>query len=181
MVLYSYVNVLKRVRQHSSTFYLFGKEKTLGGGGYVLLLEKQSKGDGKNTMRITVRQLKGLIREAVEDATSGGFALFIGHGGTNINDIVGVFETRAEAEAAKQKCGGAGIIVKAPINPSDEQIAAHLEDKGHFKAAMKLKGDTEGFASWEKMEADSDAAGEAYRAGLETKRAARAAKLNNTP
>jgi len=127
-------------------------------------------------MRLTVRQLKGLIREAMEDATSGGFALFLGHSSTNISDIVGVFETRAEAEAAKQKCGGAGIIVKAPINPSDEQIAAHLEDKGHFKAAMKLKGDTEGLASWEKTEAERYAAGEAYRANLAAKRAARAAK-----
>ena len=124
-------------------------------------------------MKLTVKQLKTLIREAVEDATSGGFALFLGHGGTDISDIVGVFETRAEAEAAKEKCGGVGIIVKAPINPSDEQIAAHLEDKGHFKAAMKLKGDTERLASWEKMETERDAAGEAYRANLAAKRAAK--------
>lgn len=94
-------------------------------------------------MRLTVRQLKGLIREAIEEAHDDSqlseaprksaqsqtyYALLVGR---NRSQLAGVFSSKEAAQAALQKHfgrqpgrpGRAGIIQSVQFEPSDEELA----------------------------------------------------------
>lgn len=94
-------------------------------------------------MRLTVRQLKGLIREAIEEAHDDSqlseapresaqsqtyYVLLVGRARSR---LAGVFSSKEAAQAALQKHFGrqpgrpgvAGIIQSVQFEPSDEELA----------------------------------------------------------
>ena len=71
------VNDGKRKRQASDpgeNFTVNDLDEVVLGGEYILLLGKVKIPHRRNTMKLTVKQLKGLIREAVEEAKVTGLA-----------------------------------------------------------------------------------------------------------
>ena len=97
-------------------------------------------------MKLTVKQLKTLIRESVEEVMGGAgpHALFIG--GLDYENLVGVFSTKAAAQDALDAAGGSigtggenmfAVIKPVKMDPSVEEMAGHLEGESFGVGAAK--------------------------------------------